>query len=271
MSRISVCFERLASEKRKALIPYLVAGDPIKSTTVQVMHSMVENGADIIELAMPFTDPEAEGPVIQLGHERALLHNTSLVDVFAMVDEFRMTDKDTPVLLMGYLNPIERMGYEMFAISAAKAGVDAALVVNLPPEEGELLDESLRANHLDSIYLLAPTTTDKRARFICSRGRGFTYYVSLKGTTGASTINMEEVEERFRHLSQFCKIPMVVGFGIKDGPSAARVATFADGSVVGTAVVSIFESFKDSPEQIPSEVGALMHEMRQAMDTIITS
>ena len=266
MSRIAECFERLATQKKKALIPYIVAGDPVKDVTVQIMHGLVANGADIIELGVPFSDPEAEGPVIQLAHERALNHNTSLKDCIAMVAKFRESDISTPVLLMGYVNPIESMGYEHFAASAAGAGVDGTLMVNVPPEEGELLDQSLQAHNIDFICLLAPTTTDKRAAFLGSKSRGFIYYVSLKGTTGASTINMDEVEQRVNRLRQYCSMPMVVGFGIKDGPSAARVASFADGSVVGTAIVSIFESFKDEPDRISAAVGKLMFEMRSAMD-----
>ncbi|MEO2174296.1 MAG: tryptophan synthase subunit alpha [bacterium] len=266
MSRIAACFERLFSENKKALIPYIVAGDPVKEVTVGIMHAMVASGADIIELGVPFSDPEAEGPVIQLAHERALVHGTSLKDTIAMVAEFRRTDDVTPVLLMGYVNPIERMGYETFGESASIAGVDATLIVNVPPEEGELLEQSLIAHGLDSIYLLAPTTTDLRAQYLCSKSRGFIYYVSLKGTTGASLINMDDVEQRVRFLQQYSKIPMVVGFGIKDGGSAARVASFADGSVVGTAVVSLFESSGGEPDKIALEVGKLLTEMRHAMD-----
>ena len=227
---------------------------------------MVDKGADIIELGVPFSDPEAEGPVIQLAHERALRNNTSLRDTLRMVSEFRQQDNQTPVLLMGYVNPIEAMGYELFAESAAAAGVDATLIVNLPPEEGELLDQSLQAHGLDSVYLLAPTTTDQRASYLCGKSRGFVYYVSLKGTTGASLTNMDEVERRVNRLREFSKIPMVVGFGIKDGVSAARVASFADGSVVGTALVSIFETLQDSPDEIAGEVGKLIDSMRCAMD-----
>ncbi len=268
MSRISACFERLAKENRKALIPYIVAGDPVMEITVDVMHEMVVKGADIIELGVPFSDPEAEGPVIQLAHERALANNTSLKDTIAMVARFRQSDQQTPVLLMGYVNPIEAMGYETFAGAAGAAGVDATLLVNVPPEEGELLDQSLLAHDLDFICLLAPTTTDERAQFLLSKSRGFVYYVSLKGTTGATAINMDEVEQRVNQLRQYSSIPMVVGFGIKDGPTAARVALFADGSVVGTAIVSIFEEFKDEPDRIPQQVGELVKQMRYAMDSI---
>ncbi|MDG1205819.1 MAG: tryptophan synthase subunit alpha [Pseudomonadales bacterium] len=268
MSRISDRFKQLKAENKKALIPYVVAGDPVPEFTVKVMHEMVRKGADIIELGVPFSEPEAEGAVIQVAHERALTHNVSLRDTIQMVAEFRQSDKNTPVLLMGYINPIEKMGYEEFAKLAKTAGVDASLLVNVPPEEGVELEIALHKQGLDTIYLVAPTTTDARAEYLCGKSRGFTYYVSLKGTTGASTINMGEVEARFNHLKQFTKIPMVVGFGIKDGASAARVAEFADGSVVGSAIVQIFADNKDNPNAIIESVGELVYEMRTAMDLV---
>ena len=266
MSRMAQCFERLTNEGRKALIPYIVAGDPVKDITVSVMHEMVANGADIIELGIPFSDPEAEGPVIQLAHERALEHGTSLEDTCHFVGEFRKLDEHTPVLLMGYLNPIEKMGQAKFADLAADSGVDALLIVNLPPEEEDELNEILLARGIDRICLLAPTTTDTRAKYLCEVSRGFVYYVSLKGATGAATINMVEVEERVKKLKQYSKIPMVVGFGIKDGATAAKVSTFSDGSVVGTAIVDIFALEQKNPEKIAPEVGKLVAIMRHAMD-----
>jgi len=271
MDRMAQCFEKLASEGRKALIPYIVAGDPVKDITVTVMHELVAKGADIIELGVPFSDPEAEGPVIQLAHERALVHGTSLRDTCQMVAEFRKTDNQTPVVLMGYLNPIEKMGHETFANLASESEVDAILIVNLPPEEEEALDQALLDKGIHNICLLAPTTTDVRAEYLCDRARGFIYYVSLKGTTGAATINMEEVEARLTKLRRFACIPMVVGFGIKDGQTAATVAGFADGSVVGTAIVSIFEAEKDDPSKIVLKVGDLIADMRQAMDAVNSS
>ncbi|MBL4680113.1 MAG: tryptophan synthase subunit alpha [Pseudomonadales bacterium] len=267
MSRMAQCFERLANEGRKALIPYIVAGDPVKDITITVMHEMVTKGANIIELGVPFSDPEAEGPVIQLAHERALKHGTSLRDTCQMVAEFRKTDSQTPVVLMGYLNPIEKMGHDTFASLAAASGVDAILIVNLPPEEGEELNQALLDKGIHNICLLAPTTTDARAEYLCNRAHGFIYYVSLKGTTGAATINMQEVKARLDELRHFASIPMVVGFGIKDGETAAAVASFADGSVVGTAVVNLFEVEQHNPEKIIRKVGDLIADMRQAMDS----
>lgn len=266
MGRIEDTFASRAAENRKLLIPYLVAGDPDLDTSLAVMHEMVAAGADLIELGVPFTDPEAEGPAIQLGHERALQHNVSLRDTLALVARFRESNTETPVILMGYVNPIDAMGYEAFAESALTSGVDGTLIVNLPPEEGAELNTALRAKGLDAIYLLSPTTTDKRAAYICSEAQGFVYYVSLKGTTGASTINFDAVEERVNHLRQFSSVPMVVGFGIKDGASAARVAKFADGSVVGTALVDIFAELQSTPDQIAPRVATLLQDMRQQMD-----
>lgn len=269
MGRITEAFVRRAEEKRKLLIPYLVAGDPDLETSLAVMHEMVAAGADLIELGVPFTDPEAEGPVIQLAHERALLNNVSLRDTIALVKRFRQQDQTTPVLLMGYLNPFDAMGYDVFVKEGTDAGVDGVLIVNMPPEEGAELKSALKGSKIDVIYLLAPTTTDKRAAYVCAEANGFVYYVSLKGTTGASSINFDDVEARYNHLRPFSEVPMVVGFGIKDGASAARVAEFADGSVVGTAVVKIFEQNLQSPQQIAPLVAELLADMRQQMDAII--
>jgi len=268
VGRIADAFARQRLDKHKLLIPYIVAGDPDLDTSLQVMHEMVLAGADLIELGVPFTDPEAEGPSIQLGHERALKNNVSLRDTINLVARFREKDTQTPVILMGYVNPIDAMGYDVFASIAAQAGVDGTLIVNLPPEEGAALNVELSAQGLDAIYLLSPTTTDKRAEYILNAARGFVYYVSLKGTTGASTINFDQVEARVKHLKAFSDVPMVVGFGIKDGVSAARVATFADGSVVGTAIVDIFAAHEQSPAKIAPLVAQLLSDMRQQMDAI---
>lgn len=269
MGRIADAFARQAKENRKLLIPYLVAGDPDLETSLTVMHSMVDAGADLIELGVPFTDPEAEGPVIQLAHERALVNNVSLRDSIELVRRFRKLDKQTPVILMGYLNPLDAMGYETFANSASEAGVDGVLIVNMPPEEGRELRSALAGKELNVIYLLSPTTTDKRAAYVCSEAGGFVYYVSLKGTTGSATIiNFDDVEARVNHLRAFCGVPMVVGFGINDGASAARVAGFADGSVVGTAVVNIFGVHQQNPEKIAPLVAELLADMRQQMDAV---
>lgn len=268
MGRITDAFARRAEAKQTMLIPYLVAGDPNLETSLEVMHTMVEAGADLIEIGVPFTDPEAEGPVIQLAHERALKNNVSLRDSLEMVAKFREKNDHTPIIFMGYLNPLDAMGYSQFASEAARCGVDGALIVNMPPEEGQSLNRELSLKGVDSIYLLAPTTTDERAKYVCAQGSGFVYYVSLKGTTGASNINYDDVEVRYKHLKPYCELPLVVGFGIKDGPSAARVAQFSEGSVVGTAVVSLFEKHQSAPHKIAAEVTALLTEMRTEMDRV---
>jgi tryptophan synthase alpha chain len=266
MSRITQCFERLSDDGKKALVIYIVAGDPDKSITVKLMHEMVAAGASIIELGVPFTDPEADGPVIQLASQRALASGTTLTDVLGLVEEFRKSDDVTPIVLMGYLNPIEQMGYARFADRASTAGVDGTITVNVPPEEGELLDQSLIAKGIDPVYLLAPTTTESRARYIFSRGRGFAYYVSLKGTTGASTLDVADVTEKLSVLRKVATLPIAVGFGIKNGAAAAEVAKIADGAVIGAAVVSIMEANQDEPSKIPGAVARFVRQIREAMD-----
>ncbi len=268
MTRISEAFARRQAEQKKLLIPYIVAGDPNLEVSLEVMHAMVDAGADLIELGVPFTDPEAEGPSIQLGHERALKNKVSLKDTINLVQKFREKDQSTPLILMGYVNPVEAMGFDEFASRAATAGVDGTIIVNLPPEEGVELNEAYKTHGLSAIYLMAPTTTDTRAAKISAEANGFVYYVSLKGTTGASNINFDDVEKRLHHLRSICELPMVVGFGIKDGASAARVAQFADGSVVGTAIVDIFAKHTDAPQNIIEDVSTLLRDMRQQMDAI---
>ncbi len=267
MSRIEGCFSRLADDGRKALVTYIVAGDPSIEKTIDIMHAMVANGVSMIELGMPFTDPEAEGPVIQLSQERALVNGVTLQDVLSVVAGFREQDDETPIVLMGYVNPVEHMGYDAFASAAADAGVDGTIIVNLPPEEGELLDQSLIAAGIDPVYLLAPTTTEARARMIFSRARGFAYYVSLKGTTGASTLNVSEVGARLEVLRPLGDLPIAVGFGIKNGKSAREVADAgADGVVIGAAVVGLIESCQNEPDRITDVVGGFIREVREALD-----
>lgn len=267
MSRIEQTFSRLANENKKALVIYIMAGDPDKSVTVDLMHSMVAAGASMIELGVPFTDPEADGPVIQLAAKRALANNVTLRDVIGMVAEFRKTDQQTPIVMMGYLNPIEQMGYDAFARAASSAGVDGTITVNAPPEEGEVLDRCLEENGIDPVYLLAPTTSLERAKLIFSRSRGFAYYVSLKGTTGASTLDIDDVSSRIAKLKEVATLPIAVGFGIKTGEAAAAVASIADGAVIGAAVVGIVEANADNPADIPARVAEFVRGVRQAMDS----
>lgn len=266
MSRIAKKFTSLRAAGRKALIPYVTAGDPNLAVTVPLMHDMVKAGADIIELGVPFSDPMADGPVIQKASERALQHHTNLHDVFGMVKAFREDDNETPVVLMGYLNPIEVMGYADFARQAGAAGVDGVLTVDLPPEEaGELVAEFAK-HTIDPIFLIAPTTTDARMQTICNASGGFVYYVSLKGVTGATTLDTTAVAEKVSQIRSHTDMPVGVGFGIKDAATAAAIAEVADAVVVGSALVRQVEAHADKPEKISQAICSLLAEMRKAMD-----
>jgi tryptophan synthase alpha chain len=230
------------------------------------MHDMVKAGANILELGVPFSDPMAEGPVIQAACERALVHNVSLHDVLAMVKEFRQQDNNTPIVLMGYLNPVEVMGYEAFANAATEVGVDGVILVDLPPEEGEELVALLKARNLDQIFLLAPTSTDERIERICSMASGFVYYVSLKGVTGAAHLDIQSVIEKVNQIRGHTEIPVGVGFGISDAETAAKVSAVADAVVVGSAVVKRVAENAEDPQKISAEVCGLLASMREAMD-----
>lgn len=266
MSRIAACFDALRKSGRRALIPYFTAGDPSPEVTVPAMHAMVEAGADIIELGVPFSDPMADGPVIQAACERALKHNVSLRDVLGMVKSFRQRNTTTPVVLMGYLNPIEVMGYETFAKAASEAGVDGVLTVDLPPEEASSLVDALGKAQIDPIFLLAPTTTDARVKRVCEFARGFIYYVSLKGVTGASTLDVGAVTKRLEQLRGLISLPIGVGFGIRDAESAAAIGRGADAVVVGSAVVRLFADNAQSPQKIVPAVTVLLKDIRGALD-----
>lgn len=266
MSRLASRFAALRQAGRKALIPFVTAGDPHRAVTVPLMHDLVAAGADVIELGVPFSDPMADGPVIQRASERALVHHTSLRDVLDMVQAFRAQDGETPVVLMGYLNPIEVMGYRAFAEAAAAVGVDGVLTVDLPPDEGHDLLVALRAVDLDPIYLIAPTSGPDRIAKICSAASGFVYYVSLKGVTGAAHLDLGPVAEKLAAIRQQTTLPVGVGFGIKDPETAARVAKVADAVIVGSALVSRIEDLADRPDEIGAALGAVLRDMRSAMD-----
>ncbi len=269
MSRIKNCFAQLQAQGRTALIPYIAAGDPDLNTSLGLMHALVDLGADIIELGVPFSDPSSDGPVIQRAVERALARGTSLRDVLQLVTDFRRDNNTTPVVLMGYLNPIECMGYRAFADQAVAAGVDGVLTVDMPPEESHDLMTALKQAGLDSIYLVAPTTSDQRAETICGLSSGYVYYVSLKGVTGAAHLDVDAVIASLKRLRTYCDLPIGVGFGIKDAASAARIAAIADAVVVGSALVSKIAELKPGVdygiEQLRQQIG-LIGEMRQAMD-----
>ena len=266
MSRIAARFEALRAQGRKALVPYITAGDPAPEHTVPLMHAMVEAGADIIELGVPFSDPMADGPVIQEACERALEHHVSLEEVLDMVRAFRSRDGDTPVVLMGYLNPIEVMGYERFAREAADAGVDGVLTVDLPPEEGDEVLPLFTDQGLDPIFLLAPTSTEDRVKQICEAARGFVYYVSLKGVTGSSALDLASVEQKLAEIRRHARTPVGVGFGISDAERAAAVARVADAVVVGSALIRRIAAHVTEPEVFTREIVELLQSMRQAMD-----
>ncbi|WNL37570.1 tryptophan synthase subunit alpha [Halomonas sp. PAMB 3264] len=266
MNRIDQRFDELKRQGRKALIPYITAGDPGPEHTVGFMHALVEAGADVIELGVPFSDPMADGPVIQKACERALSKGTRLVDLLDMVAEFRQADSETPVVLMGYLNPIERIGYAHFADRAASVGVDGVLVVDMPPEEAEEFGPLLKARDLAAIFLVAPTTSNARAATICAHGEGYLYYVSLKGVTGAATLNAQDVAEHLAPLREMTNLPLCVGFGIRDGVTAAEVSKVADGVIVGSALVNRIADNLETPEVIAGELKSVLAEMRTAMD-----
>ncbi len=265
MSRLGERFEALAAAGRKALNTYIVAGDPVPEATVPAMHALVRGGADLIELGVPFSDPEAEGPTIQAGIERALAHDVTLADVLDMTAAFRDEDPDTPVILMGYLNPFLRMGYEGFCTRAADAGVDGVIVVNLPPEEAGTFRDALGVRGMDLVLLVAPTTTRERAAYIAGQGSGFLYYVSYKGVTGARRADAAAVGERLAGTRTVAGgLPVLVGFGIKDGASAASIAPHADGVVVGSALVETMG--RTAVVGIPDRLQAQVREIRDALD-----
>lgn len=269
MSRIAGRFKQLAQQGRKALIPYVVAGDPGLEVTVPLMHRMVACGADIIELGVPFSDPMSEGPVLQLGHERALANGTTLRGVLELVREFRQRDSDTPVLLMGYANPVVHMGYAKFADAAAAAGVDALLTVDIPPEEVAPVNAELQRVGLDNIFLVAPTTPTGRIQQITATASGFIYYVSLKGVTGAGHLDVADVAFHLGLIREHSSLPVAVGFGIKDATSARAVASVADGVVVGSALVDTMAKAMEAGgdhEAAMAAAVALLAEIRQGID-----
>ena len=240
-NRIDTALRRLAETGRVALVPFITAGDPSPDATVPLMHALVQAGADIIELGVPFSDPMADGPVIQRAAERALAQGMTLSRLLDLVSEFRRDDPRTPIVLMGYANPIERMGYAAFSQRARAVGVDGLQVVDCPPEETGEFAEQLDRNGIHPIFLLAPTSTDERIQSVARVARGYVYYVSLKGTTGSASLNTDDVAERLATIRRHVKIPVGVGFGIRDAESAVRVAHHADAVVIGTKLIETIE------------------------------
>jgi tryptophan synthase alpha chain len=237
MSRLEGVLSQLKANQRKALVSYVVAGDPSPEGTVELLHQLVAAGADVLEVGVPFSDPMSEGVVIQQGHERALANGMTLRGVLQIVAEFREQDQSTPIVMMGYANPIERFGYERFAAAGAEAGVDGLITVDLPPEEVERLESALREHELDNIFLISPTTPEDRIRTIVDRASGFIYYVAVKGVTGSGQLNVTEVADRVSLIRSMTALPIAVGFGIKDADSARAVAGVADAVVVGSALI----------------------------------
>jgi len=264
MSRIQGRFEALAKAKRKALIPYITAGDPHPSLTVPLMRGLVEAGADIIELGVPFSDPMADGPVIQRAGERALKHGVGLSDVLKLVAEFRKTDGKTPIVLMGYANPIEAMGADNFVAAASASGVDGVIVVDYPPEECEQFAAQAKKAGIDPIFLLAPTSTDERIQQVGRVGSGYLYYVSLRGITGAANIDLGDVAARIPKIRAATRLPVGVGFGIRDAESARRVAQSADAVVIGSRIIQEIEA--GAADQAVSRVKAFLKPIREALD-----
>ena len=266
MSRLAAKFEALAKTGRKALIPFVTAGDPRPDFTVPLMHAMVKAGVDIIELGVPFSDPMADGPVIQRASERALTHKMSLKRTLEIASEFRKTDQETPLVVMGYLNPIEAMGYEDFANAAQRADIDGVLTVDLPPEEGIECSTLLKARGIDPIFLLAPNSSEERVNKMDAAGSGYIYYVSLKGVTGAGHLNPVDVENKLQQIRANTKLPIAIGFGVKDAASAKTIANIGDGVVIGSALISKIEDNIDNLDQASNEIIELLISIRQAMD-----
>lgn len=264
MSRIQACMAALAANNKKGLIPFITAGDPDPELTLPLMHALVEGGADIIELGVPFSDPMADGPVIQRASERALLNGVGLRDVLEMVKQFRVRNQTTPVVLMGYANPIERMGQEQFIHAASEAGVDGVLVVDYPPEECEYFAENMHKNGMDTIFLLAPTSTDERIAQVGKIATGYVYYVSLKGVTGSGALDLDAVAAMIPRIKKHVNVPVGVGFGIRDGATAKAIASVSDAVVIGSRII---QELENTPrEQAVAAVQSFITGIRSALD-----
>ena len=264
MSRIAGRFNELRTRGRKGLIPYICAGDPARASTVPLMHALARAGADVIELGVPFSDPMADGPVIQRAAERAIRNGVGLKDTIAMVAEFRKADSATPVVLMGYANPIERMGRVEFSRAAQAAGVDGVLVVDYPPEEAVESSTELKAAGIDSIFLVTPTTSDLRIAAIAQQAAGFLYYVSLKGITGAGHLDVNAVASRLPVIRRHTHLPVAVGFGIRDAEHAQAVAQVADAVVIGSRIIHEMEGV--ASDRAVQVVERFVSSMRVAID-----
>ncbi len=264
MSRIAPVFDKLRQQNRKALIPFITAGDPEPAMMIPLMNELVKAGADIIELGVPFSDPMADGPTIQRSSERALKYRVGLKDVLNMVEEFRKKNAFTPVVLMGYANPVEAMGYEAFAARAKAAGVDGVLIVDYPPEESAEWVGHLKNEQIDAIFLLSPTTPQARIEQVSDLAQGYVYYVSLKGVTGSFSLDLHDVASKLTQLRSHISIPIGVGFGIRDADTARAVGELADAVVIGSRIIEEIE--KSSGKDMLTNVHHLVSSLRAAID-----
>lgn len=263
MSKIKPVFDSLDKKQSKALIPFITAGDPDPEMTIEILHTLVDAGADMIELGIPFTDPMADGPVIQRASERAIANNVGIKKTIEIVKEFRQKNKHTPIILMGYANPMEAIGIDLFIQLIHEAHVDGVITVDYPPEEAKSFVEKLKAKNIDTIFLLSPTTEDKRIKLIIEQATGFIYYVSLKGVTGSANIDIDQVTERVRNIKRYTKLPIGVGFGVRDAKTAKEVALISDAVVIGSRIVQEIEN--SSRADLISNIKKLMTEMKQAI------
>ncbi len=263
MSKIKSVFDSLDKKQSKALIPFITAGDPDPEMTIEILHTLVDAGADMIELGIPFTDPVADGPVIQRASERAIANNVGIKKTIEIVKEFRQKNKHTPIILMGYANPMEAIGIDLFIQLIHEAHVDGVITVDYPPEEAKSFVEKLKEKNIDTIFLLSPTTEDKRIKLIIEQATGFIYYVSLKGVTGSANIDIDQVTERVRNIKRYTKLPIGVGFGVRDAKTAKEVALISDAVVIGSRIVQEIEN--SSRADLISNIKKLMTEMKQAI------
>lgn len=272
MTRIESTFQTLKSQNKKALIPYVMAGDPNPTTTVSLLHDLVKHGADMIEVGLPFSDPMADGPVVALAGERALATGTSTRDALKMVSKFRQQDNETPIILMGYLNPVEIIGYDKFVALCEQSGVDGILMVDLPPSEAGSFTRHLTEQSMNEIFLLSPTTLPERREQVLTHCGGYIYYVSLKGVTGSATLDTDDVAKQVQAIKAETELPVCVGFGIRDGVSAKAIGAYADGIIVGSALVQNFADIDANDDaavaRAQQNIMLKMDELRDALDSL---
>jgi tryptophan synthase alpha chain len=269
MSKIQATFKALKNNKEKALIPFITAGDPHPDKTVEIMHALVESGANMIELGIPFSDPMGDGPVIQRASERALKNNGGISATIKLAAEFRVTNKITPLILMGYANPIEAIGIDNFISLIKEVDIDGVITVDYPPEESELFVKKLKENNIDSIFLISPTTEDKRIELIINQATGFLYYVSLKGVTGSANIDINQVSKKVKNIKEFTELPVGVGFGVRDAKTAKEVAAISDAVVIGSRIVQEIEESNDG--DLINNIRNLVVEMKNSISEEVIS